>query len=169
MNKIALAFLSVIVLFTGCLCYHFSKEKPKDHLNDSPILVDQQIQQIKTMFFENKNLLIELQKLSEREDLENTSINKDGFLVLCDKRTLWLENISDHTKALFTAGKEDHTAVRICSASESSPTPHIEIEIYYPENQMMYTVVYSEFNLAAKDAWYRCLDDNWYLWVTGMT
>lgn len=172
MKKIAFVLfcgICGIFVLVGFLCGCFGTKRKEVELNESPLLVEQQIQQIKAMYSENKDLLIELQKLAKKEELSNASIKNDGYFVLRDKRTLWIENISERVKILFATENEESISIGIRSDVESiNPTPHIEIEIYYPENQMMYTLVYCEFDLTIKDDWYRCLDNNWYLRVAGM-
>ena len=170
MNKLVSVLLCCIVGITVCLVCCFFYKKSEDESNNPIILVEQQTQQMKTWFQKNKVLLIELQKLSETVDLDNASIKEDGYFVLHDERAIWIDNISEQAKALFTTKDVDFNLNSVYYVTENDrPTPRLEIEVYYPENQMMYTIVYCKLELATQDDRYLFLDDNWYLWVTGMT
>ena len=160
---------SVCIIAVMCLCGCFGSETKVSIADNSSKVIDEQTEQIKDLIVENEMLLIDLQGLTDNMDLANVTVNEDGFFVWPDKRELWVNGVSNRVKELYSCQK-DTCSINIGFATEEQVlSTHLEIEIYYPENHVLYTVVYCTSDPCGQGNSYMRLNNNWCFERIGLT
>ncbi len=148
----------------------FDWDNTENGVNESPALVEKQVEQMEAFFEENESIFNELQELSKSSELEFAMVQEDGYFLLPDSSKRWIDNISERVKPLFSTENKEYAYVDIDYFKEDvNSSTQLMVGVYYPENRMMYTIVHCEQNPIPQDDRYQHLKGNWYLWVTGMT
>lgn len=176
MRKLFVIILAIILAttFAGCTNNEKTESKITDTTSSNSTkendkdLVSEQEEKVIAFFQDNKQEINEVKDFFYSDKYSIESISDDGNIVLKDKSSVWIPEISEHIKKLFDEGEKinitgmdysDRSAIGLC----------FKIEFYFPENAVSMGIVFSTKNLSKSSSMYSNLEEDWYLFVAGMT
>lgn len=127
---------------------------------------DQQEEQILSFYHQHKEQLNKIKDCLWEDKYSVREIRDDGYIRLTDGSALWLADISPLIKQIFNDGEEYNIRAIYY---DDQPEKAFRIEAFYPENDVVIELVYSLTDLTADSNMYSHIEDNWYLFVAGMT
>lgn len=176
MRELFAIFLAIILamFFAGCSNNKKTESKISDTTSktltteNNTNLVSEQKEKVVLFFQDHRQEISEIKDFFYSDKYSVKNINNDGNIVLKDKSTVWIPKISEYIKKLFDEG-EKINITRMDYSNRSSIGLCFKIEFYYPENAVSMSIVFSTKDLTKSSSMYSNLENDWYLFVAGMT
>ena len=155
--------ISILIVILGVIIIISLSNNSNTQESD---LVEQQKYQITTFFKENKAKLNQIKDSLWNNKYSIREIRRNGFVELEEGSDVWLPDISSIIKEIYTKGEKCN--IRYMEYGELT-NKFFGLEAFFPENNMEIDIIFSEMDLTKNSGMYSHLEDNWYLFVGGMT
>ena len=156
--------ISIFVILVGGIIIAF-KITNNEHQNLNP--VDSQKEQILDFFYQNKVTIDKIKDTLYDKDYSIREIRDDGYLKLFNNSTIWLPDISSNIKQILHIGKV--YSIRSMYYGERNENTAFWLEAFFDDNDVEIDLIYSETDLSVHNNMYSNIEDNWYLFVAGMS
>lgn len=125
-----------------------------------------QEEQSLSFYHQHKEQLNKIKNSLWEDKYSVSEIRNDGYIRLSDGSVIWLEDISPIIRQILCDGEEYN--IRAMYYGERTEKA-FRVEAFYPENDVVIELVYSTADLTSDSNMYFLIEDNWYLFVAGMT
>lgn len=162
---VAIITILIVLIVVFFIVYMINNTKDQD-LSEDYNLVSNQKNRIISFYNKNKEELNNIKDALWKDEYSIREIRDDGYIKLSDNSTIWLDDVSLVIKQIYSFGKE--YGVRSIDYG-TLIDKEFRVEAFFYENDVEIDLVYSEVDLSINDYMYSNIEDNWYLFVAGMT